>query len=215
MSDVKSLWIIGLCGRSGSGKSFVSHLFGLEGVPSVDTDAVYREMTKACEDGEMSECMKELVAEFGCDIVNEDGSLNRPALANIVFAAGAGEKLAKLNEITHKHILSETDRRISLYGDEGRRAVIIDAPLLFESGYDKKCDFIVAASAPEELLVKRITARDGLDRDGALRRLKVQIKDEELRSRADFVIETDADEEELKLRIKDILDQMSVQLKGD
>ena len=212
MSDVKSPFVIGLCGRSGSGKSFVSRLFELEGVPSVDTDAVYREMTSACKDGELSDCMKELVAAFGCDIVNEDGSLNRPALANIVFADGAGGKLAKLNEITHKHILAETDKRISLYGKEGRRAVIVDAPLLFESGYDKKCDFIVAASAPEELLVKRITERDGLDLNGALRRLKVQIKDEELRGRADFVIETDTDAEKLQLRIKDILDQMSVKI---
>ena len=207
--------IIGLCGRSGAGKSFVSRLFGCEGVPYVDTDAVYREMTAPAKDGVLSDCMKELAEEFGDGILKDDLSLNRPALAEIVFADGAKDRLARLNEITHKHILAETDRKIECYAEEGRFAVIVDAPLLFESGYNEKCDYIVAASAPEDILVSRIMSRDGIDRDGALRRLKTQLSDEALRERADFVIETNENSEILRLRVKEILSQMAQRLKGN
>ncbi|MBR6807105.1 MAG: dephospho-CoA kinase [Clostridia bacterium] len=214
MSHAKNPVIIGLCGRSGSGKSFVSKLFSAEGIPSVDTDAVYREMTAAPVCGELSECMAELTGEFGTVILCEDMSLNRRALADIVFSEDGKDRLKKLNGITHRHILRETDRRISELGECGFWAVIVDAPLLFESGYHEKCDYIVAATAPDDVLIGRITRRDVIDVDAAARRLKVQLSDSELRSRADFVIDTDTDEETLRLRVREISGKIMSQVKG-
>ena len=200
--------VIGLCGRSGSGKSFVSRLFEGFGVPAIDTDKVYREMTGAPTDGVLSPCMKELVREFGETVLAEDLSLNRRALADIVFARDGEEKLHALNRITHRYILGEAERRVEKYGKDGRWAVIVDAPLLFESGFDKKCDVIIAATAPEETLVERIVARDRIDVSAAMRRLAVQISAEDVKARADYVIDTDNSEAALKLKIADVIDRI-------
>ncbi len=205
MADERRPCVIGLCGRSGSGKSFVSRLFEGFGVPAIDTDKVYREMTGVPADGVLSPCMKELVWEFGDEILSSDLSLNRRALADIVFARGAEEKLQALNRITHRYILGEAERRIEEYGKCGSWAVIVDAPLLFESGFDKKCDVIIAATAPEETLVERIVARDRIDVPAAMRRLAVQISAEDVKARADYVIDTDTSEAALKLKIADVL----------
>ena len=214
MSQVESPVIIGLCGRSGAGKSFVSQLFEAEGTPSVDTDAIYREMTSSPENGKLSDCMTELVAEFGSSILCEDLSLNRRALADLVFSESGKDRLKKLNEITHYHILCEVDRRIRELGKQGFTSVIVDAPLLFESGYHKKCNFIVAATAPADVLLSRIIKRDGIDRDAALRRLNAQLSESELRDRADFVIDTDTDEASLRIVVRNIIDAVTDRVKG-
>ncbi len=198
-------YVIGLCGRSGSGKSFVARLFDRSGIPTIDTDEIYKEMTKAPENGKLSACMKALVREFGDVILSSDLSLNRKALADIVFADDGHEKRKRLNEITHAYILRETERRVNEFGRFGEWAVIVDAPLLYESGYDKKCDYVVAACAPEDVLIARIVKRDGIDAEAAARRLAVQISDDDLRQRADFVIDTDNTEEYLIDKIDNIL----------
>ena len=177
--------VIGLCGRSGAGKGMVCLAFRRLGVPSIDTDAVYRELTSG-----VGECMTALRAGFGDEIVSPDGSLDRRALASIVF--GNKRKLRKLGKITHPLILAETERRVEKY----RGAcdyVIVDAPVLFESGYDKKCDCIVAVDAPEEVLIKRITERDGIDEEAARSRLGSQKKLEKIKKKFDFTIINDED----------------------
>ena len=206
--------VIGLCGRSGAGKSYVSKLFASEGIPSVDTDAVYREMTSSPSDGKLSDCMKELVAEFGDGILSEDMSLNRRALADAVFSDNGKAMLSKLNEITHRHILSETDKRLAVFCEEGYTAAIVDAPLLFESGYDKKCDYIMVATAPEDVLVERIISRDGVEREHAEKRLKAQLSESEIVSRADFVINTNVDRDVLLLRVREIIGEITSRMKG-
>ena len=208
MSTKKLPCVIGLCGRSGAGKSFVSRIFEKQGVPAIDTDEVYREMTGVPRGGVMSSCMTELVSAFGEYILSSDGALDRKALSRIVFGKGGREKLDMLNSITHKYILSEAERRIERFHKNGAWAVIVDAPLLFESGFDKKCDFIVAASAPQEILVERIISRDRLDTEAALRRLAAQLSDDDVRHRADFVIETDAPAERLYSRVANVLSEI-------
>ena len=86
--------------------------------------------------------------------------------------------------------------------------MVVDAPLLFESGFDKKCDVIIAATAPEETLVERIVARDRIDVAAALRRLAVQLSVQDVKKRADYVINTDTDAEELKLKIAGVIDSI-------
>jgi len=197
--------IIGLCGRSGAGKGLVSSIFAEMGIPSVDTDAVYRALTASVPDKEsLSPCMKELVGAFSEQILAEDLSLDRRAMADIVFADGASDKLALLNKITHKHILAETDRLCDEYRKNGARAVIVDAPVLFESGYDKKCDITVALSAPDELLIKRITERDGITEEMARRRLLSQKSEDELRGLADVLIVNDSSVDALREKIREV-----------
>lgn len=180
---------IGLCGRSGTGKGYVCRIFAEMGIPSVDTDAVYREMTGPCEI--LSPCMEELIGAFGDSVCREDRSLNRPVLSSIVFAEGGAEALARLNRITHRHILQETEKRIRDFASQGYSFVIIDAPVLFESGFDSMCRFTVCVTASQETSVMRIMQRDGISEEAAVRRLAAQKTNEELIRLCDFHIENE------------------------
>lgn len=169
--------VIGLCGSSGSGKGYVSRTFLKFGVPSIDTDRVYREITTK----KGTPCLCELVLEFGEQILDTNGELDKKALASIVFEGeGSRERLDKLNKITHKHIKMDTEKILSEYKNEGKRAVIIDAPVLFESGFDKMCHFTVCVTAPYDLKLERIISRDKIAKEKAEARLKNQLTDDEL-----------------------------------
>ena len=176
--------VIGICGGSGSGKTMISLMFNKYDVPAIDTDNIYREITAA--DGP---CNRALAEAFGSEIISDDGSLNRKALAKIVFTGeGAKNKLETLNKISHKFILDETRRRLSEYELKGKKAAIVDAPLLFESGFDKECDVVISVVADKEIRLKRIMRRDKIDRESAEARINSQLSDDEIIARSDFVI---------------------------
>ena len=178
------MFIIGLTGRSGTGKSLISGIFRSRGFSVIDTDEVYHRMTscKSC-------CTEEIRRKLGERFIRPDGSLDRPSLAKEVFSDR--EKLDLLNRIAHAHILNETRRMIKELEDRGGRAVIVEAPQLFESGFDGECDYIISCSAPDEICVKRIVARDGIPEENALMRLKNQRADSFFRERSDAVIVND------------------------
>ena len=180
---------IGLCGRSGSGKGYVSDVFAALGVPAIDTDAVYRDLSGPAD--VPSACMQELSRAFGEKILNPDHSLNRRAMAAIVFAADGAEARNTLNRITHAHILRETRRLAERYAKEGYRFVLIDAPLLFESGFDEFCRYTVCVTAPDSICIERIMSRDGVTEEEARRRLSAQIPLEELTRRCDYTVVND------------------------
>lgn len=209
MNKDTSTVVIGLCGRSGSGKGYLSEIFGEFGINSIDTDAVYHEMTGTPIGGKVHPCMRELAEQFGNAVLNNDGSLNRRALSEIVFAPDGKEKLNTLNRITHRYILEETARRIASAESSGDAAVIIDAPLMFESGCDRMCDVIIAADAPEEVLLRRISDRDGISISAAQSRLASQISRDELSERADFVINTHKSRDELSDEVRELLSRIT------
>ena len=207
MLGVMFLLTIGLCGGSGSGKGAVCDAFRACGIPSVDTDKVYHMLTSA-----PSDCLDELVSVFGVGILT-DGILDRRKLADIVFNPDGGEKArARLNSIAHKHILARTRGMAAEFYNAGARAVVIDAPLLFESGFDRECDVTVAVIADAEKRVERITARDGISRDAALRRIASQIADSDLISRADHVIYNNGSFDELSCAVNALVREL---LKND
>ena len=178
--------IIGLCGGSGSGKTTASRYMEKLGAAVIDADRVYREL---CVPG--SPLMAELTDAYGDIIVLPDGSLDRKKLAEIVFADE--RKRAELNAITHGHIKAETLSRISAYEKAGYPAVVVDAPLLFEAGFDRFCDITVGITAPRELRISRIIARDGITQKAAEARIASQMSDDELRARCDRIIENNSD----------------------
>lgn len=193
--------IIGLCGGSGSGKGSVCKIFSEFGIPCIDTDAVYREITSA-----PGECLTALQNEFGIEIITESGALNRKKLASIVFSGEDSKlRLERLNEITHKYILDETKRRLDNYRTMGDAAAIVDAPVLFESGFDRECDVIVLVVAERELRITRIMSRDGITRKEAEQRINSQISDDELMLRCDYMIRNDYDLSYLKQEVKTVL----------
>ena len=194
--------VIGLCGGSGSGKGVVSSLFASRGIPNIDTDAVYRQLISG--DGP---CTKALSDEFGKEIISPDGSVNRRVLANIVFSSENSDyKLKKLNSIAHKFILDQTRKKLDEFKTLGFKAAIVDAPVLFESGFDKDCDFIISVIADAKIRVERIVVRDNIDKISAEARIAKQLSNEELISRSNFVIENNSDLQSLEKKVNEIAD---------
>ncbi len=180
--------VIGLTGPTGSGKSTLCKIAAEIGIKSIDADKVYHGLLVP-----PSPCLDAIVKAFGNGVLNEDGSLNRTALASVVFAVGADEKLEMLNSITHKFVKEEFRRIISDMKNSGERFVIVDAPTLYESGFDKECDFTVAIIADRSIRSTRIIERDSLSTDRAEQRLSAQKPDEFFIRRADHVLYNNGD----------------------
>ena len=179
--------VIGICGRSGSGKGFVCRVFKSFGVPCIDTDLVYRELLSL----EGSPCLREIVSEYGDIVLNSEKKLDRRALANIVFSDKSGNKLKRLNSITHKYILNETLSLIESFSREGFESVIIDAPVLFESRFNELCDLIFCVTAPTDILIDRICERDGRSKAEAVARLESQMDERALAQLSDEILVND------------------------
>lgn len=192
--------VIGLCGSSGAGKGYVSKIFEKYGIPCIDLDRLYREKTTK----KGTKCLEELTNTFGKEILTPDGELDRTRLAGIVFEGnGAKERLNKLNKITHHYIKIDTEELVADYKSQGEKAVIIDAPVLFESGFNKMCDLTISVVAPLEMKLERIIERDKISPEKALARLNSQLSDEELINLSTYYI--DNSNIELKAQIENIL----------
>ena len=193
--------IIGLCGGSGSGKGTVGKTFSDNGYLVIDTDKVYRELTDTS-----SPCLIALIEEFGREILNSDGGLDRKKLAAVVFADK--KKHTRLNEITHEFVLRRVREIIALSKDKYCGAVV-DAPMLYESGFDKECDHVIAVICDKETRIERIILRDNIPREAAIKRINAQITDAELISKADFVIENNSCLNSLKSQVDEIIKKVN------
>jgi len=191
---------IGLTGGSGSGKGFVSAIFAKEGIPSLDTDRLSREVT-----AKGSACLKELVSALGEEILTEDGSLDRRKTAAITFADS--EKYKVLNRITHHYILAECRRWLDEREQAGCLAAIVDAPLLIESGLHTEMDEVGAVQAPLDVRIERLKQRDGLDEKAIALRLSRQKDDSFYAANADFVIVNDGDSDAVIRQVKETVNR--------
>ena len=183
----------GLCGRSGSGKSTVAAVARELGYVCIDCDALYHDLTDA-----PSACVSELAAEFGNEILKPDGGLNRPVLARIVFSDAA--KRARLNAISHRHVTRALEGLLAAL-PEGTDA-LLDAPLLFESGLNRRCARVVGVIASEEDCVARITARDGIAPEAARARLAAQTGNAFLEKHCDILLYNTGDEAAFRERTR-------------
>lgn len=170
--------IIGLCGRSGSGKGVFSAVASKNGIKVIDCDAVYKDMVS-----KPSDCLKEIETEFGSEVIN-DSKLDRRALAPIVFSNP--EKLQKLNSITHKYVLDEVRHIISSSPEDS--VILIDAPTMFESGCDELCDMLIGVISSDSDCVSRIMNRDGISKDESVSRLNNQYTNDFLKENCDALI---------------------------
>jgi dephospho-CoA kinase len=177
--------IIGVTGPSGAGKGAVSeYMKTAHGFKVIDADKVYHSIISA-----PSDCVKELANNFGGDILNENGGVDRKALSKLVFGKDNKERLLLLNKITHKYVISEINRLIGEYSASDAAVCVIDAPLLIEAGIDEMCDYVIAVTAPKELRAERIAARDGIDYESALLRINSQKPDSFYEEKCDFPIQ--------------------------
>ena len=175
--------IIGLTGPSGSGKGALCALLSEHKIPSVDADRVYHQLLVP-----PSSCLDALHKRFGDKILKDDGTLDRAALAKIVFAHGSQRELSDLNRITHKFVVEKINDIIADFNKKGFAAAVIDAPALIEAEIDKNCDIVVSVVADKDVRVKRIIERDGLSEEAALARINAQKPEAFYREHADVVI---------------------------
>lgn len=200
------MMVLGLTGPTGAGKGTVAEVFArLYAIPSVDTDRVYHDLLIP-----PSTCLNELVSVFGSEILTPDGHLDRAALSRIVFSDASREKQTLLNRITHKYVLDRTDEILEEYRRNNVPAALVDAPLLYESGYDAKCDKVIAVLAPMEIRKSRIIARDGLSEERAVARLNMQKADGFYTSKAEYVIINDGDPAMLTEQVRRIVADLGV-----
>lgn len=169
--------MIGLTGPTGAGKSTVAAAFASLGCEVIDCDRVAREITGS------PACRRALQNAFGGDIAPE-GRLNRVLLAERAFSDAASSQ--KLNEITHPLIINEVRRRIAT---SDKKAVVVDAALLFESGADALCHVTVAVVAEPELRMQRIMQRDRITETQARARMHAQHSNAYYTSRASYAMD--------------------------
>ena len=197
---------IGITGRSGAGKGAACEIFRKHDIPSIDTDAIYREIL-----AEKGACTDELVRAFGEEILNENGIVERKKLAARVFGKENTEVLLHtLNAITHKYIMAKTWQTVQVHRETGVRAVLIDAPQLFEAGLEKEVDITLGVIAPDTLCIERITARDGISRENAQKRLAAQHDNDYFRTHCTAVIENAGTAQELEAQICQFLKDFGV-----
>lgn len=191
--------IIGLTGGIGSGKSTVSNYLLQRGYPIIDADKIARQMVKPA-----SEILSTLVDCFGKNILNQDGSLNRKHLAAIAFSSK--EQKEKLDHIMLNEIVQTILREIESYDKEGKTLIFIDAPLLFETGLDKKSHETWVVDATDEIRIERVIKRDGSTREEVLARVEKQMSREEQHKRASYVLDNSTTTEALYEQIDKLLE---------
>ena len=175
--------IIGLTGGSGTGKGTVAARMRELGAGWVDADAVYRDLCAANR-----EMLAALNAAFG-GVTDENGALDRPKLAQIVFSDP--KKFAKLNEITIPYIRAASLEAMQAQAD--RPIVLYDAPTLFEAGADDLCEKTIGVLADTKIRVQRVMARDGISAEAARARILAQPNDDFYREKCDYILENNGD----------------------
>lgn len=173
--------IIGLTGLTGAGKSTVAQKLMAYGCYHIDADKVAKNVINNNEN-----VKNKLKERFGNDVINADGTTNRPLLATRAFADT--DSTSALNDITHPAVTEEIKSIIKDMEEIGYRGVIIDAIALFESGEDKLCDFTVAVVAPMDIRLERIMKRDNITEEKALERINAQKDEKFFTEKADFVL---------------------------
>lgn len=173
--------IFGLTGQTGAGKSTVAQMLSDKGYLVIDCDLMAR---KAVEKG--SPVLDRLKAEFGADIIDENGELIRSALAKKAFSSE--ESRQKLNAITHPAITRLTVAEINDKFTPEHKGVVIDAAALLESELADYCTTMLVVTAPEDVRLERILERDKISPDAAIQRIKAQPDEEYYKERADILI---------------------------
>lgn len=174
-------YLVGLTGGIGSGKSTVSAILERLGAVIVDADEISRRVLEPGSKGE-----RRALRAFGEGVRNEQGGIDRQKLARVVFDDASAR--GRLERIVHSEVFGNMRRYIDELAGEARM-VVLDVPLLFETGLDKAVDEVLVVTAPEEVRLERVSRRDGAKSEQTRARMKAQLDDDWKRAHADTVIE--------------------------
>lgn len=191
---------IGLTGGIGSGKSSVSSLFNSWGVFIFDADLVAKEILDNNKTAQ-----NEVIAEFGTDILNKEGEIEKSKLARIGFQDE--DHQVRLNAIIHPYVFTLIDSEFDQILKSGKHDIFcVDAALIYESGADAHMDYTIVVTSHLKLRTERVMKKGALSREEFMRRLDLQWPDEDKVHMADYVIHNNGTEEDLAIESKKVFD---------
>lgn len=186
--------IIGLTGSIGSGKSTVSNILKKKNINIIDADKISR---KIFDD---KKALDAVVECFGSEILNSDKVLDRKKLGSIVFSDK--DKLKKLNSITHPIIINKIKISIDKLKKQGKKIVVLDAPLLIEANLIDLVDILLLIICNEKIQVERIVKRDNIKKEDAILRIRSQMSLDDKKKYADYIIDNSYNQNKLKLEVE-------------
>lgn len=187
--------LIGLTGTIASGKTTVSKYLIQKGYKIIDADKISHKVTNIGNRGYKT------ILELFPQVIDAENNIDRKKLSGIVFSDK--NQLQLLNEALHPIILDEIDNKIK--ESQSYHIVFLDAPLLFETGLDKKCDLVLLIAVDEQIQIQRLTKRDGIDIFTARKIIASQMGIEKRIEKSDVVIYNNEDLVQLKLKIDEFL----------
>lgn len=193
--------IIGLTGGIATGKSTVSKLFRRVGIRVIDADIVYKELSKP---GNV--LYNKIIRLFSSSIVGPDYLIDWKKLGQMVY--NDEELRTKLNALTHPVVKANLLSQIEKLKTQNEQYVVIEVPLLFESGFDSFCDITIVVSTKPEIQLSRLMVRDLIDREAALRKINAQMPLSEKCQKATYVIDNSNDLHKTEIQFQEILQQI-------
>lgn len=198
--------LVGLTGGLASGKSTVASLLARRGAIVVDADELSRRAVAPGTPG-----LARIVDTFGREVLDAGGSLDRAALAAVVFADR--EKRRVLESIVHPEVFRLLGRVVNGYRATDA-VVVFDAPLIVETGFHEACDLVVVVSSPVEAQVARVVRTRGMSEDDARRRIASQAPPAERERHADIVIRNDGTLDQLEEHVESLWKELQQRASG-
>jgi dephospho-CoA kinase len=192
------MFVLGLTGSLGMGKSTTAKFFAEEGVPVHDADAAVHRLYEG-------EAVPLIEAAFPS--TTDAGKVDRDKLAKRVL--GDAEAIKKLEKTVHPLVRADEQRFLAEAAAKGAKVAVLDIPLLFETGGDERCDAVVVVSAPAAMQRKRAFERPGMSEEKLQAILAKQMPDAEKRARADFIVDSGQGLEHARAQVRDILAQVA------
>ena len=194
---------IGLTGGIGSGKSAVSVYFKKLGAFIFDADTVAKKILSNNKTAQ-----NEIIAEFGTDVINVNGSIDKKKLSRIAFRNDDNQ--LKLNTIIHPYVFKEIDLSFqSILKKQNHDIFIVDAALIYESGADAHMDYVIVVTSNLKLRTERVMNRGNISREDFLKRIDLQWPENDKVEMADYIIHNNGTKKELEGEAKKIYSQFS------
>jgi dephospho-CoA kinase len=194
---------VGLTGGIGSGKSTARRYFESLGAFVLDADEEVKSLITSNETVQY-----ELISEFGTDIIDVTGRVNKKKLARIAFQDEDHQQ--RLNSVVHPYIFNLIDKEFNrVFNDKKHGVFIVDAALIYETGFDAHLDYVIVVTAHLKNRMERALGRETLSREEILKRVGFQWPEEEKVNMADFVVHNDGTEAELQKKIESLIKKLT------
>ena len=194
--------IAGLTGGIATGKSTVANIMAEAGAHVIDADRIAKDVVK-----KGLPAWKEITEYFGKEILGSDGEIDRERLGDVVF--GSKDKLEVLNKIVHPRVFEEMAREMDEVKQRAPDSIVIlDIPLLIETGIHKLLSNVILVYAPERIQLARLMARDNIPKEAALKRIRSQMPIEQKKAFANYIIDNSSDIEHTRIMTLEVLERL-------